>query len=62
MQLKGVDCVRNEEVLRRVKEERNIVHKVKRRKESWICHSLRGNCILKQFVEEKKLRVTGRRG
>jgi hypothetical protein len=26
------DCVRNEEVLQRVKEERNIIHTVKRRK------------------------------
>jgi hypothetical protein len=30
--------VRNEEVLHRVNEERNIVHTVKRRKANWIGH------------------------
>jgi hypothetical protein len=37
--------VRNEEVLLRVKEERNIVHTVKRGKADWIGHILRGNCL-----------------
>jgi hypothetical protein len=32
------DRVRNEEVLHRVKEERNILHTVKRRKANWIGH------------------------
>jgi len=32
------DRVRNEEVLHRVKEERNIVHTVKWRKVNWIGH------------------------
>jgi ribosomal 50S subunit-associated protein YjgA (DUF615 family) len=36
-----------EEVLHRVKEERNIVHKIKRRKANWIGHILRRNCHLK---------------
>jgi hypothetical protein len=30
------DRVRNEEVLHRVKEERNIVHTIERRKANWI--------------------------
>ena len=30
--------VKNEEVLRRVKEERNILHEIKRRKAKWIGH------------------------
>ena len=34
------DRVRNEEVLRRVKEERNITHTIKRRKANWIGHIL----------------------
>ena len=38
---------RNEEVLRRVKEDRNIVNIVKRRKADWIGHILRRNCLLK---------------
>jgi hypothetical protein len=43
--------VRNEEVLHRVKEERNIVHTVKRRKANWIGHILRRNCLLKHVTE-----------
>jgi hypothetical protein len=38
--------VRNEEVLHRVKEERNILHTIKRRKANWIGHILRRNCLL----------------
>jgi hypothetical protein len=45
------DRVRNEEVLRRVKEERNILHTVKRRKANWIGHILRRNCLLKHVIE-----------
>jgi hypothetical protein len=53
------------EVLHKVKEERNILHTVKRRKANWIDHILRGNCLLKHFIEGKiegGLEVTGRRG
>jgi hypothetical protein len=59
------DRVRNEEVLHRVKEERNIVHTIKRRKATWIGHILRRNCLLKQVVEGKlegRIEMTGRRG
>jgi hypothetical protein len=41
------DCVRNVEVLHRVKEERNIPHTIKGRKANWIGHILRRNCHLK---------------
>jgi hypothetical protein len=47
------DRVRNEEVLHRVKEQRNIVHTVKERKDNWIGHILRRNCLLKQSTEGK---------
>jgi hypothetical protein len=47
------DHVRNEEVLRGVKEERNIIHTVKRRKADWIGHILRNNCLLKHIIEEE---------
>jgi hypothetical protein len=47
------DRVRNEEVLHRVKEERNIVHTIKRRKANWIVHILRRNCLLKHVIEGK---------
>jgi hypothetical protein len=43
--------VRNEEVLHRVKEERNIVHAIKRRKADWIGHILRRNYLLKHVIE-----------
>jgi hypothetical protein len=33
--------MRNKEVLQRVKEERNILHTIKRRKANWIGHILR---------------------
>jgi hypothetical protein len=48
------DRLRNEEVLHRVKEERNIVHTIKRRKANWIGHILRRNCLLKHVIEVKK--------
>jgi hypothetical protein len=53
--------VRNEEVLHRVKEERNIVDTIKRRKANWIGHILRRNCLLKHVIEGK-LEGTRRRG
>jgi hypothetical protein len=40
-------------VLHRVKEKRNIVHTVKRRKANWICHILRRKCLVKHFIEGK---------
>jgi hypothetical protein len=61
-------CISEEcrnEVLHRVKEERNILHTVKRRKANWMGHILRGNCLLKPFIEgetEGGLEVAGRRG
>jgi hypothetical protein len=59
------DRVRNEEVLHRVKEERNIVHTTKRRKANWIGHILRRNCFLKHMIEGKlegRREMTGRGG
>ena len=57
--------VRNEEILHRAKEERNILHTVNRRKANWIDHVLRRSCLLKHVmegrIEEIKLR-TGSRG
>jgi len=41
------------EVLHRVKEDRKILHTVKRRKANWMGHILRGNCLLKHFIEGK---------
>jgi len=47
------DHVRNEEVLLRVNEQRNILHEIRKRKANWICHILRRNCLLKQVIEGK---------
>jgi len=38
--------VRNEEVLLRVKEQRNILYEISKRKANWIGHILRRNCLL----------------
>jgi hypothetical protein len=45
--------VRNEEVLLRVKEQRNILHEIIKRKANWIGHILRINCLLQRFIEGK---------
>ena len=47
------DNVRNEEVLLRVNEQRNILHEIRKRKANWIGHILRRNCLLKQDIEGK---------
>jgi len=45
--------MRNEEVLLRVNEQRNILHEIRKRKAIWIGHILRTNCLLKQVIEGK---------
>ena len=47
------DHVRNEDVLLRVNEQRNILHEIRKRKANWIGHILRRNCLLKQVIEGK---------
>jgi len=57
--------VRNEEVLLRVKEKRNILHEIRKRKANWIGHILRRNCLLQRVIQGKiqgGIEVTGRRG
>jgi hypothetical protein len=57
--------VRNEEVLLRVKEQRNILHEMSKRKANWIGHILRRNCLLQRVIEGKikgRIEVTGIRG
>jgi hypothetical protein len=41
MEINWTDRVRNGEVLHRVKEERNILHTIKRKNANWIGHILR---------------------
>jgi len=45
--------VRNEEVLLRVNEQRNILQEMRKWKANWIGHILRRNCLLKQVIEGK---------
>ena len=45
--------VRNEEVLRGVNEQRNILHEIRKRKGYWIGHILRRNCLLQRVIEGK---------
>jgi hypothetical protein len=58
------DHVRNEEVLLRVKEQRNILHEISKRKANWIGQILRRNRLLQKIIEEKikgGIEVTRRR-
>ena len=59
------DHVRNEELLLRVNEQRNMLHEIRKRKANWIGHILRRNCLLQQVTEGKikgQMEVTRRRG
>jgi hypothetical protein len=58
------DHVRNEEVLLRVKEQRNILHEIRNRKANWIGHIFRRNYLLQSVIEGKingGIEVTGRK-
>jgi hypothetical protein len=48
-----IDHVRNEDVLLRVKEQRNILHEISKRKANWIGHILPRNCLLQRVTEGK---------
>ena len=57
--------MRNEEVLLRVNEQRNILHEIRKRKANWMGHILRRNCLLNQVIEgmiKGEMEVTRRRG
>jgi len=45
--------VRNEEILLRVKKQRNILHEISKLKANWIGHILRRNSLLQQVIEGK---------
>jgi hypothetical protein len=48
-----INHVRNEEVLLRVQEQRNIPHDISKWKANWIVHILCRNFLLQQFIEGK---------
>ena len=59
------DHVRNEDILLRINEQRNILHEIRKRKANWIGHILHRNCLLKQVIEvniKGEMEVTRRRG
>jgi hypothetical protein len=59
------DHVRNEDVLRRVMEQTNNLHEIRKRKTNWIGHILRRNCLPQRVTEGKiqgGIEVTGRQG
>jgi hypothetical protein len=64
MEISWTDHVINEEVLLRVKVQRNILHEISKRKANWIGNNLLRKCLLRQVIEEKitgGTEVTGRR-
>jgi hypothetical protein len=57
--------VRNYEVLLRVKENRNILHEIRKRKANWIGHILHRNRLLQRVTEgkiQRGIEVTERQG
>jgi len=59
------DHVRNADVLLRVKEQRNILHEILKRKAKWFGHILRRNCLLQRVIEgtvQGGIEMTGRKG
>jgi len=62
--VQSISLCENEEILHRVKEERNKLCTMKRRKASWIGLNLFKNCLLKHVIEGKtegRIEVTGGR-
>jgi hypothetical protein len=45
--------VRDEVLLFGTKEERNVIHTIKRRQANWTGHILRRNCLLKHVIKGK---------
>jgi len=58
-----IDRVKNEEVLRSVKNKGNGLQTVKRRNAKWVGHMMRRNCLLRHVIEGKidgRIEVKGR--
>jgi len=54
------DCVSNEEILRKVKEDWSILHTIMRRKFNWLGLTWRRNCLLKHINKikmERRIKV-----
>ena len=58
----GENCpekLTNEEVLERTGEKRKLLNNILRRKDNWIGHILRGNCLLHDAIEGQMAEVKG---
>jgi hypothetical protein len=53
MEINWTNQVRNGEILKRVKAERNILPTIKRMKANWIGHIWCRNCLLKPIIKGK---------
>jgi hypothetical protein len=53
MEIRWTNCVREEETLQRVEEERNTLQTITRMKANWTGHILCRNWLLKHITEEK---------
>jgi len=63
-EISWTDRVKNDKALHRAKEEENILHTTKRRKDNWIGHILLRNGLLKHVIEGKiegRIEITGKR-
>jgi hypothetical protein len=64
-QISWTDHVRNEEALLRGKEQKNILHEIRKRKANWIGHIFRRNCLQHRVIEGKTkggMEVTEKQG
>jgi len=52
-EMNRTEYVEYQEVLQRIKDERNILHTIQRKKAKWLGHNLRRNCRQKHVIEIK---------
>jgi hypothetical protein len=53
LKIKWADKIRNEEVYRRIDEERTLWNNIEKRRTRWIAHTLRYNGFVKNIIEGK---------
>jgi hypothetical protein len=62
LKIKWTDKIRNEEVLRRIDEERTLWNTIDERRTRWIGHTLRHNGFVKNIVKRKIGRKSAEEG
>jgi hypothetical protein len=53
LKIKWTDKIRNEEVYRRIDEERTLWNNIEKSRTRWIVHTLRHNGLVKNIIEGK---------